>query len=73
MTFDFLARQLKLTIDKQISKVNFASAVKLIGEYATDLNSVVFQIKTDELVAEVVNKLDLFASVEEIKEKETAG
>lgn len=72
VTFDFLARQLKLTIDKQISKVDFASAVKLIGEYATDLNSVVFQIKTDELVAEIVNKLDLFASVGEIKEKEAA-
>lgn len=72
VTFDFLARQLKLTIDKQISRVDFGSAVKLIGEYASDLNSVIFQIKTDELVAEVVNKLDLFASVGEIKEKETA-
>ena len=72
ITLDFLARQLKLTIDKQLSKVDFASAVKLIGNYATDLNSVVYQIRTDELIAEVVNKLDLFASIGEIKEKEAA-
>lgn len=72
ITLEFLARQLRLTIDKQLSRVDFASAVKLIGDFATDLNSVVFQIKTDELVAEVVNKLDLFASIGEIKEKEAA-
>ncbi len=72
ITLDFMARQLKLTIDKQLSRVDFASAVKLIGNYATDLNSVVYQIRTDELIAEVVNKLDLFASIGEIKEKEAA-
>ena len=72
ITVDFLARQLKLTVDKQLSKVDFASAVKLIGNYATDLNSVVYQIRTDELIAEVVNKLDLFASIGEIKEKKAA-
>lgn len=72
VTLDFLARQLKLTVDKQLSRVDFASAVKLIGNYAKDLNSVVYQIRTDELIAEVVNKLDLFASIGEIKEKEAA-
>ena len=72
ITVDFLARQLKLTVDKQLSRVDFASAVKLITNYATDLNSVVYQIRTDELIAEVVNKLDLFASIGEIKEKEAA-
>lgn len=72
ITLEFLARQLRLTIDKQLSRVDFASAVKLIGNFATDLNSVVYQIKTDELIAEVINKLDLFASIGEIKEKEAA-
>lgn len=72
VTLDFLTRQLKLTIDKQLFRIDFASAVKLIGDYAADLNSVVYQIRTDELIAEVVDKLDLFASIGEIKEKEAA-
>ncbi len=72
VTLDYLARQLKLVIDKKLSRIDFASAVKMIGKYASDLNAVVYQIRTDELVAEVVDKLDLFASVGEIREKEAA-
>lgn len=72
ITLDYFVRQLKFTVDKQILRVDFASAVRLIGNYASDLNSVVYQIKTDELIAEVVDKLDLFSSIGEIKEKKTA-
>lgn len=72
VTLDFLSRQLKLTIEKQLSRIDFASAVKLIEGYASDLNSVVYQIRTDELIAEVVDKLDLFASIGDIKGKEAA-
>ena len=64
--------QLKENIEQSKTKFDFATTVKLIESYASDLNSVVYQIKTDELVSEVVNKLDLFTSVGEIKDKETA-
>jgi len=64
--------QLKENIEQSKTKFDFATTVKLIESYASDLNSVVYQIKTDELVSEVVNKLDLFTSVGEIKDEETA-
>jgi hypothetical protein len=52
--------------------VDFKTVVNLIESYVRDLNSVVYQIKTEEVVAEVVDKLDLFSSIGEIKDKETA-
>lgn len=64
--------QLKAIIDKNVVKTDFASTVKMIEKYATDLNSVVYQIRTDELVSEVVDKLDLFTSIGEIKDSEVA-
>ncbi|MEM3488966.1 MAG: N-6 DNA methylase [Nitrososphaerota archaeon] len=65
-------QRLKTIIDNNEIRIDFASTVKLIERYASDLNSVVYQIRTDELVSEVVNKLDLFTSIGEIKDKETA-
>jgi type I restriction-modification system DNA methylase subunit len=65
-------QQLKRLIDARETKIDFATTVKLIERYASDLNSVVFKIRTDELVSEVVNKLDLFVSIGEIKDKEVA-
>jgi len=64
--------QLKEKIEQSKTKFDFATIVKLIERYVSDLNSVVYQIKTDELVSEVVNKLDLFASIGDIKDLETA-
>lgn len=66
--FDLLKE--KITA-KQV-QIDFGTTVKLIETYAKDLNSVVYEIRTDELVAEVVDKLDLFSSIGEIKDKETA-
>ena len=61
-----LFEQLKsYTIAKKV-KVDFKTIVNLIESYVTDLNSIVYQIKTEELVTEVVNKLDLFSSIGEI-------
>jgi len=72
ITLESFFTQLKENIEQSKTKFDFATTVKLIERYASDLNSVVYQIKTDELVSEVVNKLDLFTSVGEIKDKETA-
>lgn len=53
-------------------KIDFNSIVKLIGNYVTDIKDIVYQIKTDELISEVVNRLDLFSSIGEIKDLEIA-
>jgi len=63
---------LKQKISSKQIQIDFKTTVKLIETYAKDLNSVVYQIKTDELIAEVVDKLDLFSAIGEIKDKETA-
>lgn len=64
--------ELKNAILSKTVDVDFTTIVKLIESYVTDLNSIVYQIKTDELASEVVNKLDLFSSIGEIKDKEMA-
>jgi len=71
-TLESFFTQLKEKIEQSKTKFDFATIVKLIERYVSDLNSVVYQIKTDELISEVVNKLDLFTSVGEIKDEETA-
>lgn len=58
-------------ISKKV-KVDFNTTVKLIESYVRDLNSIVYQIKTEDLVTEVVNKLDLFLSLGELKDEEIA-
>ncbi len=67
-----LFETLKQKITLKSIKVDFASVVKLIEEYVKDLNQIVYQINTEELIAEVVDKLDLFSSIGEIKDEETA-
>ena len=52
--------------------VDFNTIISQIENYISDLNSIVYQVSTDELASEVVNKLDLFSSIGEIKEKEVA-
>ncbi|OYT38158.1 hypothetical protein B6U82_00445, partial [Candidatus Pacearchaeota archaeon ex4484_31] len=67
-----LFEQLKQQILLKKVKVDFKTIVKLIEGYVRDLNAIVYQIKTEELITEVVDKLDLFSSIGEIKDKETA-
>jgi len=64
--------KLKNTILSKELKVDFKTIVNLIENYVRDLNSIIYQIKTDELASEVVNKLDLFSSIGEIKDKQIA-
>ncbi|HEC91931.1 MAG TPA: hypothetical protein ENI51_02895, partial [Candidatus Atribacteria bacterium] len=67
-----LFEQLKERILLKKIKVDFRTIVKLIEGYVRDLNSIIYQIKAEELITEVVDKLDLFSSIGEIKDKETA-
>jgi tRNA1(Val) A37 N6-methylase TrmN6 len=67
-----LFNQLKSQISQKKIKVDFKTIVKLIENFVKDLNSIIYQIKVEELVTEVVNKLDLFSSIGEIKDKDTA-
>jgi len=53
-------------------KVDFKTTVELIESYVRELNSIVCQIKEEKLITEVVDKLDLFSSIGEIKDKKTA-
>ena len=58
-------------LSKKVS-IDFKTIVNLIENYVRDLNSIIYQIKTEELASEVVDKLDLFSSIGEIKDKEVA-
>lgn len=64
--------KLKQSFEAKTIKIDFNTVVKLIETYVQELNQVIYQIKTDELVAEVVNKLDLFTAIGEIKDNKTA-
>ena len=65
-------QRLKTSILSKKISIDFKTIVNLIENYVKDLNSIVYQIKTEELASEVVNKLDLFSSIGEIKDKEVA-
>lgn len=65
-------QELKTAILSKTINVDFSTIVNLIESYVTDLNSIIYQIKTEELASEVVNKLDLFSSIGEIKDIEVA-
>jgi hypothetical protein len=64
--------KLKEKIQAQTVTVDFRTVINQIENYITDLNSIVYQVSTEELASEVVNKLDLFSSIGEIKDKEVA-
>lgn len=65
-------QRLKTSILSKKISIDFKTIVNLIENYVRDLNSIIYQIKTEELASEVVDKLDLFSSIGEIKDKEVA-
>jgi hypothetical protein len=65
-------QELKTAILSKTINVDFSTIVNLIESYVKDLNSIIYQVKTEELASEVVNKLDLFSSIGEIKDKAVA-
>jgi hypothetical protein len=71
-TVENIFNTLKERILTETVTVDFKTIIDHIENYIKDLNSIVYQITTDELASEVVNKLDLFSSIGEIKDKEVA-
>lgn len=67
-----LFRKIKEKFDRKEVNIDFNTIVKLINEYVRNLSQVVFNIVQEELIDEVVNKLDLFSSIGEIKDLKTA-
>ncbi len=63
---------LKEKILAETVTIDFKTVIEQIENYIKDLTSIVYQISTDELASEVVNKLDLFSSIGEIKDKDLA-
>lgn len=71
-TTENIFKVLKEKIHAKSVTVDFKTVVNQIEYYITDLSMIVYQVSTDELASEVVNKLDLFSSIGEIKDKEIA-
>ncbi|MEO8398789.1 MAG: N-6 DNA methylase, partial [Ignavibacteriaceae bacterium] len=67
-----LFNKLKQKLDSKEVNIDFNTVVKLINQYVGNLSQVVFNIVNEELIDEVVNKLDLFSSIGEIKDLKTA-
>lgn len=63
---------LKALIESKKRKIVFKTVVEQIKRFVLDLNSVVYQVKNEELVSEVVEKLELFTAIGEVKDKEQA-
>jgi len=63
---------LRQLIEGDKRKIDFNTVVEQIKEFVIELNSITYQLKNDELVSEVVEKLDLFTAIGELKDKEAA-
>ncbi len=67
-----LFEKLKEILDRKEVNIDFNTVVNLINEYVRNLTQVVFNVVHEELIDEVVNKLDLFSSIGEIKDIKSA-
>lgn len=72
ITSTTLFAKLKEKLDRKEVSIDFNTVVNLINEYVRNLSQVVFNIVNEELIDEVVSKLDLFSSIGEIKDLKTA-
>lgn len=64
--------KLKHLIETDKHTIDFKTVVEQIKTFVLDLNSIIYQVGTDELVLEVVKKLDLFTAIGDVKNKEMA-
>lgn len=64
--------KLKNLVETNKQAIDFKTIVEQIKTFVTDLNSITYQVKTDQLISEVVEKLDLFTAIGDIKDKEIA-
>jgi hypothetical protein len=68
--FGEIIRQLKKAFEKKERHIDFNSIIKAIREIVQDLFEVIKQAKTGEIFEEVTEKLELFAGLGEIKNKQ---
>ncbi|RLG16713.1 hypothetical protein DRN69_00065 [Candidatus Pacearchaeota archaeon] len=54
---------LKELLVKKKKEISFDEVVRTIRNCVKEMNSVIYQVRTKELVSEVVNKLELFATI----------
>ncbi|MBD3190854.1 MAG: hypothetical protein GF308_09435 [Candidatus Heimdallarchaeota archaeon] len=64
--------KLKSQIERQQRKIDFNTTIELIGTYVKDLTNIIQQIETEQIITEVVEKLDLFRAIGEFKQEEAA-
>ncbi|MEM3845466.1 MAG: N-6 DNA methylase [Candidatus Parvarchaeota archaeon] len=67
-----LFTNLKNLVESEKHKIAFETVVEQIKRFVLDLNSIVYQVKNEELVSEVVEKLELFTAIGDVKDKEQA-
>ncbi|GAB4475290.1 MAG: hypothetical protein OHK0057_22890 [Thermoflexibacter sp.] len=65
-------KQLKEKFIQEKPSIDFKSTVNRINDYVTDFNSAVYRFNQESLTEEIVSKLDLFSSIGDFKDKETA-
>jgi hypothetical protein len=68
---DFV-KQLKEKFVQEKPSIDFNSTVSRINDYVTDFNTAVYRFNQESLTEEIVSKLDLFSSIGDFKDKETA-
>ncbi len=71
--FEDYLKKLKFKIDNSEKHVDFNTVVKLINSFVTNLNTVINYANVENIVTEVVDKLDLFSALSEVKDMETAS
>jgi len=70
--FGEIIRELKKAFENKEKLIDFNSIIKAIREIVQDLFEVIKQAKTGEIFEEVAEKLELFAGLGEIKDKQKA-
>jgi hypothetical protein len=70
--FGEIIRELKKAFENREKHIDFNSIIKAIREIVQDLFEVIKQAKTGEIFEEVAEKLELFAGLGEIKDKQRA-
>ncbi|TAE68512.1 MAG: hypothetical protein EAZ85_14070 [Bacteroidetes bacterium] len=72
ITFIDFVQKLKNKLVEEKPTVDFESIVDRINDYVTDFNGALNLVNSEKLASEIVEKLDLFASIGDFKDKDSA-
>jgi methylase of polypeptide subunit release factors len=67
-----IVKLLKQKLQQKDNHIDFDTVVNRINNYVTDFNTAVYRFNQESLTEEIVSKLDLFSSIGDFKDKETA-